>query len=93
MMNQGVDDAFVEMTKAAQDFEQLHLIVNFYYPQLKPNFDQFSKVLNEAILTVDGGLNTSDPEFRQKFSRLVDECLKFEQAIITTSQTELTFPG
>jgi hypothetical protein len=93
MLNQDVDDAFVEMTKAVPDFEQTHLIVNFYYPQLKANFDQFSKVLNEAILTSDGSLNTSDPEFKQKFPRLVEECLSFEQAIIATSQSEFAFPG
>jgi hypothetical protein len=66
--------------------DQMNVIIDLYFPQLRPSYDEFRKLLSKT--NVQGGaLNEYDLEYRQKFLRVCDEAEKFKKAIVQLSRS------
>ena len=74
---------------ADEDYEhvsQLVMIIDLYFPQLRPQYDEFRKLLSQTLI-ISGELNVSDPEFKAKYLKICDEARKFEKAISEISRS------
>jgi hypothetical protein len=79
-----------------EDFEpegQLVVIIDLYFPQLRPQYDEFKKLVSETVFVDAAGkelgteLNLSDLKHKAKYQRVCEEARKFEKAIVEMSRS------
>jgi hypothetical protein len=70
----------------ADYIDQMIVIIDLYFPQLRAQYDEFRELLSETLV-VSGELNVGDPEYKAKYLMLCRGAEKFEKAIVKVSRS------
>jgi hypothetical protein len=70
----------------SEHVNQLVVIIDLYFPQLRPQYDEFRKLISETLV-VGGELNVDDPDYKTKYLKICQEARKFEKAIVEVSRS------
>jgi hypothetical protein len=70
----------------SEHVNQLVVIIDLYFPQLRPQYDEFRKLISETLV-VRGELNVDDPDYKTKYLKICQEARKFEKAIVEVSRS------
>jgi hypothetical protein len=80
------DSAPAPMTGDTEHVNEMVVIIDLYFPKLRPEYENFRKLLSGTIV-VDRRLNLADPDYRQKFLALCGEAERFERSIVKISKS------